>query len=183
MFENTSALKPEIYTQIGNEQLVINGLNAIQYDVEIPLGYIVKEAGVYSITRPEMTNFESGTHIILKDKLNGNTETELSDGIVYNFNSDITAATTDRFSLIFRAPGTTTGVNNAESLNAQVFVNAVNQITIIAAEKSNFAIYNAMGQLIENGILNTKHETRNNKLAAGVYVVKVNNQSTRVIVK
>ena len=67
--------------------------------------------------------------------------------------------------------------------NIQVFVNAANQITIIAPEKSNYAIYNAVGQLIENGILNTKHETRNNKLAAGVYVVKVNDLSIRVIIK
>jgi len=68
--------------------------------------------------------------------------------------------------------------------NIQVFVNAANQITIIAPEKSNYAIYNAVGQLIENGVINTERETRNTKQkAAGVYVVKVNNQSTRVIIK
>ena len=68
--------------------------------------------------------------------------------------------------------------------NIQVFVNAANQITIIAPEKSNYAIYNALGQLIENGVINTERETRNTKQkAAGVYVVKVNNQSTRVIIK
>jgi hypothetical protein len=183
MFENEDALKPEIFTQIGNEKLVINGLNTIPYNTEIPLGFVTKQAGNFSIAANELLNFESGTRVMLKDKLNQALETELTPETVYNFNAPITAASTDRFSLIFRAPGTTTGVNNAESLNAQVFVNAVNQITIIAAEKSNFAIYNAMGQLIENGILNTKHETRNNKLAAGVYVVKVNNQSTRIIVK
>jgi hypothetical protein len=86
--------------------------------------------------------------------------------------------------LIFRAQGNTTAIDNTNQLNAQVFVNANNQITIIAPEKASYSIYNAMGQLIENGTLNTKRETRNAKhLAAGVYVVKINNQSTRVIVK
>jgi hypothetical protein len=191
MFESESALKPEIYTQIGAEQLVINGLNAIQYDVEIPLGYVAKEAGVYSISRPEMTNFEAGTRIILKDKLNANTETELSDGIAYNFNSDITAATTDRFSLIFRAPGTTTGVNNAGNLNAQVFVNAANQITMIAPEKCNYNIYNAVGMQLEKGTVNGSEANipicRDCKLQTGVYVVRLTDNgkefTTRVIIK
>jgi hypothetical protein len=68
-------------------------------------------------------------------------------------------------------------------LNAQVYVNAANQIVIVAPEKAIYSIYNAVGQLIENGVLNTKHETRNTKHASGVYVVKVANHSTRVIIK
>ena len=90
----------------------------------------------------------------------------------------------NRFSLIFRSPGVSTDLENNKLIKqAQVFVNAANQITIIAAENSNYAIYNTVGQLIENGILNSKHETRNTKLKTGVYVVKVNNESTRVVIK
>ena len=105
---------------------------------------------------------------------------ELNSNNAYTFNSDA-INTTDRFSLLFRAPGVTTDIENTTKLNAQVFVNANNQITIIAPEKANYSIYNSMGQLIENGILNSRHETSNIKLAAGVYVVKVNNQTTRVV--
>lgn len=187
MFESASALKPEIFTQTDNEKLVINGLNAIQYDVEIPLEYVAKQAGDYSISRTEMTNFEAGTRIILKDKLNANTETELSEGIAYNFSSDVTVSTTDRFSLIFRAPGTTTGVNNTEKLNGQIFVNAANQITIIASEKCNYAIYNTVGQKISNGLTSSNGTTTNLKLQTGMYVVKVSENgkefTTRVIIK
>ena len=66
---------------------------------------------------------------------------------------------------------------------AQVFVNATNQIAIEGAENSNYAIYNAMGQLIENGILKSKLQTSNFKLQTGFFIVKVNNQSTRLIIK
>ena len=183
MFEIASATKPEIYTQIGSEQLVINGLNTIPYDAEIPLGLITKKAGNFSIAANELLNFESGTRVMLKDKLNPAIETELTPETVYNFNAPITAASTDRFSLIFRAPGVATATNNIGNINAQVFVNAANQIAIVAPEKSSYSIYNAVGQLIDNGIVNSKLITHNSKLSAGVYVVKVNNQSTRVIVK
>jgi len=182
MFIN-SASKPEIFTQTGTDKLVINGLNSIQYDTEIPLGFSTLSAGDFSISRTEFSNFESGTRIVLKDKLHPATEFELAEGNAYNFSADVTTASTDRFSLVFRAPGSTTGVENTTKLNTQVYVNAANQMVIIAPEKSNYAIYNAVGQLIENGIMNSKRETLNTKLTAGVFFVKVNNQSTRVIIK
>ena len=174
---------PEIFTKNGTSNLVINGMNSIPYDTEIPLGFATGETGSFSLSATEFKNFDAGTRIMLKDKNTPNTEVEISNGLAYSFSSQATTPTTDRFSLIFRAPETTTGINANERMNTQVFVNAANQITIIAPEKSNYAIYNAVGQLTENGILNAKHETRNNKLTTGVYVVKVNNQSTRVILK
>ena len=182
MFNNV-ATKPEIFTNAGTEKLVINGMNEIPYNTEIPVGFMVGEAGNFTLSTVELSNFESGTRILLKDKLNPTTEFELAEGQSYNFSSQPTTASTDRFSLLFRAPGVATGIDNAGKINAQVFVNAANQITIIAPLKSNYAIYNAMGQLMENGFLNTERETRNAKLAAGVYVVKVGNVSTRVVVK
>jgi hypothetical protein len=176
---NGSALIPEIFTVIGNNKLVINGMNSIPMDTEIPLGIICGQTNTYSIKASELKNFEAGTRIILRDKVNV-VDYELNSNNAYTFNSDA-INTTDRFSLLFRAPGVTTDIENTTKLNAQVFVNANNQITIIAPEKANYSIYNSMGQLIENGILNSRHETSNIKLAAGVYVVKVNNQTTRVV--
>jgi len=71
-----------------------------------------------------------------------------------------------------------------------------NQITIVAPEKSTYSIYNAVGILLENGVVNLnqrsstngdKPETINTKLPAGVYVVKVSdngkNYSSRLIIK
>ena len=71
-----------------------------------------------------------------------------------------------------------------------------NQITIVAPEKSTYSIYNAVGILLENGVVNSnqrsstngnKPETINTKLPAGVYVVKVmdngKSYSSRLIIK
>ncbi len=106
----------------------------MKYDTEIPLGFSTAQANDFSISTNEISNFEVGTKVILIDKQNPTVEKELTNGIVYNYNSPITA-TTDRFSLLFRAPENTTGVDNTTILQAQVFVNAANQITIIAPEK------------------------------------------------
>ena len=174
---------PEIYTQIGTEQLVINGMNELKYNIEIPIGFSTTQANDFSISANEISNFEAGTKVILLDKQNPTVETELTPETAYNFSAPITAASTGRFSLIFRTAGNTTGIENTTKLNAQVFVNAANQITIIAPEKSNYAIYNAVGQLIENGMTKSELQAVNYKLQTGIYVVKVNNQTTRVIIK
>jgi len=182
MFNNTASV-PEIYTQAGAEKVVINGMNALKHDTEIPLGFATAQANSFSISAIEMSNFEAGTRVILIDKQYPGVETELINGTAYNFSAPVTTANTNRFSLLFRVPGNTTGISNTETGITKVFVNTQNQITIIAKPNSIYSIYNAMGQMIENGIQNTERETRNTKFAAGVYVVKVNNQSTRVILK
>jgi len=176
-----SASVTQIFSKIGNENLVINGMNTMVLDTPIPVGFEAGNATTFSIKANELSNIPVGVNVILKDNATL-VETDLTDGTnMYSFEPAVVSGS--RFSLIFRAKGVATGVNASNKLNAQVFVNAANQITIIGAEKSNYAIYNAMGQQIENGILNTKHVTRNTKHAAGIYVVKVGNQSTRVIIK
>jgi len=178
---NNSASVPEIYTQVDTEKLVINGMKNITYNTEIPLGFSTGTASNFSISANEISNFESGTKVILIDKLNPNTEFELNEGANYSFRAEITSPTTNRFSLLFRAPGVATGVDVSEIQNAQVFVNSANQITIIEAEKRNYAIYNAMGQVIETGITTSNYQTSNFQLTTGVYVVKVGNKSIRVV--
>lgn len=179
---NNSANIPEIYTTAGNEKLVINGLKEVHYDNEIPLGLHAGEENNFSISRTEMTNFNNGTYIILKDKLLNN-ETELGEGVAYNFTSQISTPTSDRFSLIFRAPGTTTAVNNVSSLKAQVFVNANNQITIIAPEKAIYSIYNAVGQKQVENTLSSSKAIVNNAFNAGVYLVVISLNGQREIQK
>ena len=180
---NENPAIPEIFTQIGSEKLVINGMNEIAYNTEIPLGFTTGTASDFTLATSELSNFDAGTRIFLKDKLNPTNEFELTQGASYNFSSQATTPSTDRFSLIFRAPGITTGVEKSRVANTQVFVNAANQITIIAPEKCNYAIYNAVGQLMENGAITSNSQTSNFKLTNGMYVVKVNNSVTKVIIK
>jgi hypothetical protein len=182
MFNNTPSV-PEIYTQVGAEKLVINGQNEVKYDTEIPIGFVTGESNDFSIKSSEMTNFEAGTQIILKDKLNPTAEIELDNGVVYNFSAPVTSAATDRFSILFRAKGSATGVGIVAKINAQVFVNSDNYIVIESSEKGNMAIYNVMGQKQYENILNSKKETIHITFGAGVYLVELTVNGQREIQK
>jgi hypothetical protein len=181
---NNSNVVPDLYSKVGDERLVINGLNTLTDNTEMPLGFSLNAAATLKFKASELNNLSEGTKLYLRDKQE-NKETELTTTTEYSFSTTTATSNNEsRFSLLFRAPGSTTDLKETEKLNAQVFVNANNQITIIAPEKAGYSIFNAVGQLIENGVINTERETRNTKQkAAGVYVVKVNNQSTRIIIK
>jgi hypothetical protein len=180
-FNSAGSNQTEIYTQVGDEKLVINAMNELNQGTEIPLGFATEKLNNLRISASELKNFASDMQIMLIDKQK-NTEFNLTNGQAYEFSSDV-VNDVNRFSIIFRAPGVATATDNLGNINAQVFVNAANQIAIVAPEKASYSIYNAVGQLIDNGIVNSKLITHNSKLSAGVYVVKVNNQSTRIIVK
>ncbi|MFZ4583344.1 MAG: T9SS type A sorting domain-containing protein, partial [Paludibacter sp.] len=180
---NNSNVTPDLYTKAGAERLVINGLNAITDNMELPLGFSLNAAVSLKLKATEMSNFPIGTRIYLLDKTD-NKQIDLTPETEYSFST--TTATTyneSRFSLLFKSLGETAGTTNTDRDMVSVFVNTQNEIVILANENSNYAIFNSVGQLIENGTLNTKRETRKAKFGAGVYIVKVNNQSTRVIIK
>jgi len=176
-----SASETQIYSKIGDEKLVINGMNAIELDKPINVGFVAGNATAFTIKANELSNIPVGVKVVLKDNAT-QAETDLTDGTAtYDFLPATTIA--ERFSLIFRSAGVSTDIENTTKRNAQVYVNVANQITIIAPEKSNYAIYNVMGQMIENGVTSSNYQTSNLKVKTGVYLVKVNNESTRVIVK
>ena len=180
---NNSSLTPDLYTKADAERLVINGLNAVSDNMELPLGFSLNTIAPLKFKVSEMSNFAPGTKVFLLDKTD-NKQTELQPETEYSFSTNsATVNNENRFSLLFRAPSNSTGIETTEKTNTQVFVNAQNQITIFAPEKANYAIYNAMGQLLCNGQTSAKLQTVNYKLQTGIFVVKVNNESTRVIVK
>jgi len=182
MFNNVAA-KPEIFTKADDEKLVINGMKEIPYDTEIPLGFVTGQTADYSISRTEMMNFDLGTLILLKDKQNSATEFDLSQGESYNFSSQPTTTTTDRFSLIFCSAGTATNLKNTESPKVQVFVNNQNKITIIAEKKATYSIFNAMGQKQYENVINATKITIDKLFCAGVYFVDLTVNGQREIQK
>jgi hypothetical protein len=179
---NNSASVPDLYSRIGNERLVINGLNSITDNMELPLGFSLNAAATLKLKATEMSNFPKDTRVYLRDKQE-NKETELTPETDYTFSTTEASANNEtRFRLLFRAPGVSTDVTTSERDQVSVFVNTQNEIVILAKENSNYAIYNAVGQLIENGkIINNLPLTINH--LNGVFVVKVNNQSAKVVIK
>ncbi len=178
---NNNASIPEIYTLAGKVQLAINGMRNFS-ETEIPLGFTTGTAGNFTIKTSELRNFDSNTRIWLLDKQE-NKQTELTPETEYTFSSAATTGNESRFSLLFRAPGATTGNVNAESNQVSVFVNAQNEIVINAVEGSRYSVYNTAGQQMAAGKTGSSFETINQQLNNGVYVVRVGSVSKRVIVK
>lgn len=182
MFNNNEDI-PEIYTVVENEKLVINGMSELKSDTVIPLGFVAGKEKTYVLTVNEMKNFSESTNIFLIDKLE-NTSTLLNEGGSYRFTADVTPASSNRFNLLFKVPSISTKVENNLNSIIYSYVNSANQITIISPEKSEYSIYNAVGQKIIGGFTTNNYFTVNSKLQTGMFVVKVgDNYSTRVIIK
>jgi hypothetical protein len=176
-FNTAGSNQPEIYTQVGNEKLVINAMNELSQGTEIPIGFATEKENDFTISVSEFRNFDSDMQVILKDK-QANTEFNLSNGQRYKFSSSV-VNDANRFSLIFRVSGNATNLNNLKKLNAQVFVNVTNQIVIDSPEVTNVAIYNVMGQKHYESLLASTKTTINKAFNAGVYFVElsINGQS------
>jgi hypothetical protein len=182
---NAKAAIPEIYTLAGNEQVVINGLNSVSTNSELPVGFTTGQSNVFSIKATEINNFDASTRIILKDKYL-NTEQELTIGTAYNFSSNITSAS-DRFSIVFKSAGVTTGTNPIADDDVIVYKNADNQIAIKNNSKlynnSTITIYNAMGQELMSKQVSGADSVIKTNLSSGVYFVHVNNSTNSITKK
>jgi len=173
---NANAAIPEIYTMAGTEQLVINGLNTLIPDEELALGFTPGQTNTFTIKASEISNFDTGTRIFLKDKLL-NTEQELTVGNDYSFTSDATP-TANRFTLIFRAAGIATALNTGSNdQSVLVYKNVHNQITVKCSgdinNENSVSVYNAVGQKLQTKQLTSNITVLDDALTSGVYLVTV----------
>lgn len=173
---------PEIYTLLNNQDMVINSFNSFVAGQEIALGMRPGKAGDFTINATQFENIPSDIKVILKDKFTG-AETELSENASYSFNADGNEAN-QRFSLLFRAPGSVTGIDNAG--NQTLFVYAQPSEIVVNGEElkgSNITVYTATGQSVMQVVAAGNREVLNGNFAPGVYFVKVNNTVKKVSVK
>jgi hypothetical protein len=181
---NNNVAIPEIYTTIDSEQIVINGMNSIPLDTPIRLGFVAGNASSFSLTANEVSNLPNGVNVILKDNVT-KTETDLTDGVsTYQFSPAVTS--TDRFSVIFRTPGAVTGLENAQDNSITVYNNAPQLLTVICNDMLNVgsmvSVYNALGQKLLSQKLTGTSTQIAGSFTPGVYVVKVNNTTKKVII-
>ncbi len=170
---------PEIYTSVGNEELVINAMQSINEGTTFALGIRPGKAGSFTITTTQLENISG--QVVLVDQLNG-TETELTEGSSYSFSSDGTA-TNDRFSVEVRVPGALTSVETSSIKTLSVY-NLNNSILISgikAGEK--ISIFNSMGQLLQNFTASGDRTELQHTFSPGVYLIKVNHQSGKFTVR
>jgi len=181
---NNSTTVPDLYSIVGDERLVINGLNAITENMELPLGFTLKSAAMLKMKATELNNLAEGMQVYLLDKT-ANTQTQLTPETDYSFTT--TEANTNnesRFSLLFKAPGATTGIgeSNQDKERISVFVNTQNELVIIAPENSRYAVYTMVGQQLEAGLVTTG-VVRLSSVSKGVYLVKISNQTVKITLR
>jgi len=182
---NDNVAIPEIYTTLGAEQLVINGMNSIPVNQEIGLGFDAGNATSFSIKANEVRNLPANVKVILKDNVT-NVETDITDGVsVYEFAP--LANTGTRFSVIFRTAGAVTAVDKQNDGKLMVYSQQKNRITLVNDDLSSVgsvvSVYNAVGQKLLSKQIAGSITMLDGNFNAGVYVVKVNNTSMKVIVK
>jgi hypothetical protein len=177
---NANNAIPEIFTISGSQQLAINGLNTITLDQEIPLGLTAGTSTNLSIKASELSNFDAGTRIIIRDYLNPNNviEQDLTNGTVYSFTSASSSTTTNRFALVFKSPSITTGLlGNDKDLNIGVYRDSNGQITINCPTeltgKAMMTVYNTVGQKLANKLITNSVTVLSNQFISGVYFVNV----------
>lgn len=176
--ENTAT--PQIYTKAGTEQLVINGLNSITYNTEIPIGFMTLKKGnnSYSFSSKELINFDPDTKVILKDNQNlSKPENDITDGTPYTFTSD-SVITLNRFSIIFNSKSVTTGLNT-ENTDDIIKINKSgnNQISVTCNNSTPglICIYNTLGQRFVTKKTAGNLTIIDTLLHPGAYVVSVTN--------
>jgi autotransporter-associated beta strand protein len=182
---NENAAIPEIYTTLGTEQMVINGMKTIPMDQEIGLGFAAGDATSFSLKANEVRNLPKDVKLILKDNVT-NAETDVTDGVTtYAFTPLATSGT--RFSVIFRSAGAVTGLNSQDDNMLLAYSTHKNQITLVNNDVksigSTASVYNAVGQKLMSKQLIGSITLLDGNFTPGVYVVKVNNISKKVIVK
>ena len=187
---NANVNIPEIYTLAGSEELVINHMNNLSVNKELPLGFRTGASNAFCIKASQVSNLDAGMKVILKDNVL-NTEQDITDGTPYNFSSDVTNSSS-RFTIVFRTASIATGINPAENNSENLFVykNAANQI-VVNREKSLdqqgiVTVCNAIGQKLLSTSTTGTITVIKKAFTSGVYFVTVNvagkNTTKKVVV-
>lgn len=178
---NEEAGVPEIYTQTESTNLSINGLNSLQLQTEIPLGFrtgLTDQQASYQLKATKLQNFDPSIEVVLIDKFANNSEIVLTEGVAYSFTSE-PVNTTQRFGLIFRTKSIITGACcfNLPDNSVQVYKNKQHQLVLRCQhqlpEHTTLRIYGLSGQLIAQQRINATETVISNALEKGIYIMQL----------
>lgn len=179
--QNNNTEIPEIAIWMNNTETAINAVNQFPLNTEIPLIFRPGKDGNFSLSATEIKTAEENIEFILKDS-NGDTETILNNGDKYSF----AAATTDtgnRFALVLRAKGTTTGDTQFGLNPIKAFVSAQQRIIVENTQPgNNVQIFSTTGQLLESMTAKSQSTESTGHFTKGVYFVKVSNYVQKIII-
>jgi hypothetical protein len=170
-WSNATASIPEIFTTVGSQELVINGLNADFPLNELNLGFRTGQSGNFTLKALEALQFEPNQRILLRDNLL-NMEQNLLENPTYVFQS-AEAATTDRFSLIFQKNGT--NLTPEKNPSVTIFQTTDHRLAIQknTTEDAFVHIYNLQGQCLVCNKITAETTTIEHNFQNGTFLVTV----------
>jgi len=170
-------LFPQIYSKIGNENIIINAMKAVNSVDFIPLYFTTKQEGSFTFSASEIVGLD-GYSVELKDLLLNKT-TVLTDEN-YTFTSD-TTADANRFEVRLKANTAVTGID-VPSTEKSTIVYSIGKDIVVKTNETNNAkgiitVYNALGQIIAESKIEGAKTLVKGDFVKGTYFVKVQTEN------
>lgn len=162
---------PQLYTNINEDTLTINGLTSTATNPTVPLGMKLPASGNYTINANDITL--NSTPVYLEDTYL-NVLQNLSENPTYSF-SEIQGNVGDRFILHFG--NAAVGVQEVEShINIYSFDNQI-QVNLDTKESGQVTVFDLSGRTVLTQQLNAERTTLNLNSSSGIYLIRVETQS------
>lgn len=175
---------PNIYSIVGSENLVINGMNSLPLNTDILIGYSTELNDSLSISANEISNIGEDVKLILKDKHNLLTpEFDLTNGAVYKFKPEI-GTTNNRISVIFKSSSVISNLSKPITESFSIYQNGSGQLQLNYNEALNencsVSVYNAVGQKLITKRLNQNSTLLDINTTQGVYIISILNGDNKI---
>jgi hypothetical protein len=150
--------------------------------VNIPLGVECKEGGNITFSA-ETTELPADASFELFDS-EANIATPITDKFLYVVNVEANANLVNRFYLRSKSSSNTTSVNNVEYQTISAYANAKHIYINGAKAGSRAQLFDVNGRCVSNFKLNSATETISaEQLTDGIYILKINEKTFKVILK
>jgi photosystem II stability/assembly factor-like uncharacterized protein len=162
---------PQVYTAVGTDSLVINGMNSIATNPIVDLGVKLPSAGSYTLSANEITVVNESVH--LEDRMLGIFQ-NLTEEPNYNFTSNVGGNVRNRFALHFGM--SVTGVEEGSDMNSRVYTTDQNQLNIILAENvanGSLEVVDMTGRLVNTSSINSNQTSITMNVKGGVYLIRI----------
>jgi uncharacterized delta-60 repeat protein len=161
---------PQLYTTVGTDSLVINGLSSIAANPVVDLGVKLPAAGEYTF---DATSITLNENVHLEDRYLGIFQ-DLNAEPTYAFTSSVAGNIPTRFALHFGMA--VTGIEDGEVMKSRVYTSNGNQLNIILSgntEAGNVQVLDMVGRIVRSANLNASRTTLDMNTATGVYLIRV----------
>jgi hypothetical protein len=161
---------PQLYTTVGTDSLVINGLSSIAANSVVDLGVKLPAVGEYTF---DATSITLNENVHLEDRYLGIFQ-DLNAEPTYAFTSSVAGNIPTRFALHFGMA--VTGIEDGEVMKSRVYTSSGNQLNIILSENienGSVQVLDMTGRVVRSANLNASRTTLDMNTATGVYLIRV----------